>query len=290
MVLWGTSLVFLWFILRWRHLSQEVTFKPIIKRDLSGLLVRTLVLCNTLFFIQHIMDFQYLLLGSALPENMTYAEYAHRGAYPLIVTTLLAASFVLLCVRSGTENHQSRFMRWNVYLWLLQNIALTGFTIWRLVLYIEAYGLTRWRLATALWIILIAIGLLLIILRIHWNRENHWLISANVRSTACICALCSLLNIDGFIADWNIERALHLYHKSDSTNMIMRKSFLDIEYLEKLGPAALPALRRLRAALPATNKELTETILHLERQTSHQLSTWRGWNWTAHQNQPDSLN
>jgi hypothetical protein len=34
---------------------------------------------------------------------MTLAEYAHRGAYPLIVTALLAALFVLIAFRQGSE-------------------------------------------------------------------------------------------------------------------------------------------------------------------------------------------
>jgi hypothetical protein len=52
---------------------------------------RSLVLFNVLFALQTGLDLVYLWGGVALPDGLTYAEYAHRGAYPLIATALLAA-------------------------------------------------------------------------------------------------------------------------------------------------------------------------------------------------------
>ena len=49
------------------------------------------------------MDFVYLWGGKTLPDGMSYAEYAHRGAYPLIATALLAGAFVLVALRPGSE-------------------------------------------------------------------------------------------------------------------------------------------------------------------------------------------
>jgi Domain of unknown function (DUF4173) len=63
--------------------------------------MRSLVLFNALFALQTVLDLTYLWGGAALPDNMTYASYAHRGAYPLIATALLAAGFVLLAMRPG---------------------------------------------------------------------------------------------------------------------------------------------------------------------------------------------
>ena len=39
---------------------------------------------------------------------MTYAAYAHRGAYPLIVTALIAAGFVLAALRPGSATSAMR--------------------------------------------------------------------------------------------------------------------------------------------------------------------------------------
>jgi hypothetical protein len=62
---------------------------------------RALILCNALFALQSVLDLTYLWGGAALPNGMSHAQYAHRGAYPLIVTALLAAGFALIAMRPG---------------------------------------------------------------------------------------------------------------------------------------------------------------------------------------------
>jgi hypothetical protein len=62
---------------------------------------RSLILFNVLFVLQTGLDLAYLWGGFSLPDGMSHAEYAHRGAYPLIVTALLAAGFVLIAMRPG---------------------------------------------------------------------------------------------------------------------------------------------------------------------------------------------
>ena len=62
---------------------------------------RSLILFNVLFALQSALDLTYLWGGATLPHGMTYAYYAHRGAYPLIATALLAAGFVLIAMRPG---------------------------------------------------------------------------------------------------------------------------------------------------------------------------------------------
>lgn len=54
-------------------------------------LLRALVVFNAIFAVQTLLDAAYLWGGVALPDGLSYAAYAHRGAYPLIVTALLAA-------------------------------------------------------------------------------------------------------------------------------------------------------------------------------------------------------
>ena len=60
---------------------------------------RSLILFNALFALQTGLDLAYLWGGANLPDGMSHAEYAHRGAYPLIATALLAAGFVLIAMR-----------------------------------------------------------------------------------------------------------------------------------------------------------------------------------------------
>nr|WP_280526934.1 ATP-binding protein [Rhizobium ruizarguesonis] len=59
-------------------------------------LLRSPLLFNALFAVQTLLDLVYLWGGADLPDHMSHAEYAHRGAYPLIATALLAAGFILV--------------------------------------------------------------------------------------------------------------------------------------------------------------------------------------------------
>ena len=72
---------------------------------------RSLILFNLLFAIQTALDLTYLWGGANLPNGMSYAEYAHRGAYPLIVTALLAAGFALIAMRPSGPAETSRLIR-----------------------------------------------------------------------------------------------------------------------------------------------------------------------------------
>jgi hypothetical protein len=93
---------------------------------------RSLILFNALFALQTGLDLTYLWGGANLPDGMSHAEYAHRGAYPLIVTALLAAGFVLVAMRPNGPAEHSRLIRPLVLLWTAQNVLLVVSSIFRL--------------------------------------------------------------------------------------------------------------------------------------------------------------
>ena len=105
-------------------------------------ILRSLILFNLLFAIQTVLDVTYLWGNAKLPDDISYASYAHRGAYPLILTALLAAGFVLAAMKPGGPAEQSAIIRPLVYLWVAQNVLLVASSILRLDLYVEIYLLT----------------------------------------------------------------------------------------------------------------------------------------------------
>ncbi len=235
-------------------------------------ILRALLAFNLLFGVQTVLDLFYLWGGVTLPDGMTCAEYAHRGAYPLIATVLLAAGFVLLIFQPGQSPESVRWSRRLVYLWLLQNVFLIISAGWRLLLYVDAYSLTRLRVAAAIWMVLIACGLLWIIIRIATGRSNLWLINVNAVTAVVMLFFCSFVNMDGLIASFNVrhsEEVLGAGHPS-----------IDVEYLAELGYDTLPALIWLkdRASEPLNN-ELDWYLPLLTAQLEEDLSDWRGWTW-----------
>ena len=168
---------------------------------------RSLVLFNALFALQSGLDLTYLWGGASLPDGMSHAEYAHRGAYPLIVTALLAAGFVLIAMRPGGPAEHSRLIRPLVLAWIGQNILLVISSIFRLDLYVAAYSLTYLRLAAFIWMILVATGLLLILIQIVLKKPNSWLLTANAVSLALVLYGCCFINVPRLVASYNVEHS-----------------------------------------------------------------------------------
>ena len=84
-------------------------------------------------------------------------------------------------MRPGSNAERSPLMRALVFLWVGQNVLLVVSSILRLDLYVETYLLTYWRVAAFIWMLIVAVGLILIVVRIVTYRSNAWLISANAR-------------------------------------------------------------------------------------------------------------
>ena len=118
------------------------------------------------------------------PISVTLAAYAHRGAYPLIATALLAGVFVLVTLRPGSDTAAVPLIRRLVVLWVGQNVFLVASSILRTLDYVDAYSLTRLRVAALLWMALVAVGLSLILWRMLSGKSATWLINANALAGA----------------------------------------------------------------------------------------------------------
>jgi hypothetical protein len=230
-------------------------------------ILRSLILFNLLFAVQTILDAVYLWGNATLPADISYASYAHRGAYPLIVTALLAAGFVLAAMRPGGPAEQSRVIRPLVYLWVAQNVLLVLSSILRLDLYVQIYLLTWWRVAAFIWMILVAFGLLLIVARIILNRSNDWLIRANLVALTATLYACSLINFAAIIADYNVSHSREANGKG---------VWIDMNYLFSLGPQALPAIDRA-IALRGIDPTLVSRRGCLVEQHMKDTAFWRSW-------------
>lgn len=234
-----------------------------------GAIARALLLFNLLFAVQSVLDLTYLWGGVALPDGISYASYAHRGAYPLIVTALLAAGFVLVAMHPGGPAERVPAIRVMVFAWIAQNVMLVLSSILRLDLYVQVYSLTWWRVAAFIWMVVVALGLLLIVVRIAAHRSNRWLILANCSTLALVAYICAFVNFPALIADFNVT------HSRELSGRGVR---LDFGYLVGLGQQALPAIDRYLAhTRQADSPTLGQPRQHLAEMQREGLSSWRGW-------------
>lgn len=196
----------------------------------------SLVMFNALFAMQNLMDSAFLWGGVKLPGSMTLAQYAHRGAYPLVVTALLAAAFVLVALRPGSQTAAHPWVRRLVMLWIGQNLFLVGSAMLRTWDYVESYDLTVLRIAALLWMVLVAAGLMLVLWRMLREKRGAWLINANLMTSGALLFAVCFVDLGAMAAEWNVRHAREI----DGTG-----AKLDLCYLDELGESALVPLARL---------------------------------------------
>lgn len=258
-----------------RTILADPTASPVLK-DIDALfgqaaILRSLILFNILFSAQTVMDFAYLWGGVALPDGMTHAAYAHRGAWPLIFTALLAAGFVLVAMRRGGPAETSRLIEPLVLLWIGQNVVLVLSAILRLDLYVAAYSLTYLRVAAFIWMGLVGCGLMLIVARIRLRRSNGWLLQMNAAALAVTLYACCFIDFPDLIARYNL-----------ASNLVGEGTRgMDVSYIEGLGPAAIPAVDDfLRTANPRARDVHAVARLRGRMIAAYRVEKrdWRSWN------------
>lgn len=247
-------------------------------------ILRSLVLFNALFALQTLLDIAYLWGGVALPDGMSYAAYAHRGAYPLVVTALLAALFVMVAMRPAGASERHRLVRPLVLVWVGQNIMLMISSVLRLDLYVEAYSLTWLRLVAFIWMLLVALGLVLIIVQIVGRKSVNWLVSANAAALALALYAFCFVNTPAVIANYNFRHSQELRGTG---------SRLDAAYLTSLGPQVIPAFDRYTPRIAAVGRTVPNSTWswnpnrlpgnreYMADRHRREQADWRAWGFRA---------
>jgi hypothetical protein len=241
MIFWLMLFALAWSVLRPRVARRLIpTFDGSGDLPLPGVSVASvtlsLILFNALFAIQNGLDIAYLSRALPFPAGMTMTEYVHRGAYPLIVTALLAALFVLVTLRPGSSTAAVPMIRRLVVLWIFQNLILVGSSVQRTLEYVDTSMLTTLRIQALAWMALVAAGLVFICWRMFGEKSASWLINTNLGVAGLVLTTFCFVDEGELAAQWNVR------HAREVTGIGRN---LDLCYLYGLGPSALLPLIEL---------------------------------------------
>lgn len=281
---WLFVLAIVWPSLRPRAWATRIaTVIPEAEVTLPGAslpsVVISLALFNLVFAVENALDIAFLWSGAPLPAGVSLAEYAHRGAYPLIVTALLAGVFVLATLKPGSVTASRPFVRRMVVLWVAQNLFLVASSILRTCDYVAVYMLTAWRIAAFAWMGLVALGLVLICWRMLSARSARWLINANALAAALILTATSIVDLDAVAAQWNVRHAREV----GGTGVA-----LDLCQLNQIGSSALMPLIELEARplAPAFRDRVRSARTQIlygngdwQVGVERRQADWRTWTW-----------
>lgn len=268
--------------------SQNTTLladgKPLLAPILGfGEAATMLISVNLLFAIFVAVQFRYFFGGLANivtgPTGLTYAEYARRGFFELVivaVTTLIF--FVLLSELSRREKgrQQTWFSGLAIGLFLLVAVILVS-AFQRLLLLEQAYGFSRLRTYPHVFMIWLGILLLAIVVLEMLGRQRAFALAVLLAVVGFTLSL-PLLNVDAFITRSNIQS-----HTSERV--------LDNFYLASLSDDAVPELvSAYQRALDSGDADLFEKIAialacHFSDTPPDPALVWQAWNWPGRQAQ-----
>jgi hypothetical protein len=186
--------------------------KPFVKPFL-GMIETSIIMVaiNLLFLTFVILQFTYLFGGSEniSIEGFTYAEYARRGFFELLAVALI--SLGLFYVLSQVTCREKRTQRWLFSILGVVLIAQVGVILasayTRLMLYEQAYGFTRLRTFTHLFILWMGC-LLVAVVVLELARKLNRLPLVLILFIFGFGVTVNLFNVDRFITEQNVSRAM----------------------------------------------------------------------------------
>ena len=185
--------------------------------------------------------FLYIHVSELRAASASYAESAREGFFQLVQVAFIT---MLVTLPALTIHPDSPAIRALGALATLLTMGIVASAVWRMALYIRAYGWTLLRMVT-LWGIL-AITAAMLAALVKCARPGVRVCKALTVFAIITWILFNYANVDARIAQLNIAA-----HRSGALEK------LDPNYLAHLSPDALPALRELAAAEPGYNKALT---------------------------------
>jgi len=271
---WLIAFLSIWPLVR-RHQTRlppaQSMALPKMLRLTDRVSLNALIGFNLLFAVQNVSDLLYLWGGVGLPDGMTYADYAHRGAYALMLASLLAAGFSLLTARRGGPMERVPRLHPLLLLWAGQCLFLVLSALFRLDLYIEAYALTHFRLAALVWMGLVGLGFGLILIWLLRGASMAWLVKSNAAALLLTLYAACFIDADAIVARYNFSHCQEIAGTGPS---------FDTSYLLKLGPGALLDVIDAQAQFPHGSpiwRALVEKQRQLQRQLANAPHSWRGW-------------
>jgi hypothetical protein len=252
--------------------EEKTWLPPFLSFTESAIVLGSVVILFVAFVI---IQFQYFFGGQAniSIEGYTYSEYARKGFGELVTVAFFSLLLLLglgAITRRETENQRRALM------------LIAAFR--RLALYEAAYGFSRLRTYTNVFMIWLGLLLLALVILEILHRERAIGLAMVLAALGFIVSL-SLLNVDAFIVKQNVQREIRA--TSDKA-FAKNRADLDTQYFMDLSEDAVPPLVSAfrTKSIPAPVKEKIGMALackryqweHDQRQYPWQSFHFSRWN------------
>ena len=226
--------------------EEEPFIQPFLSSVESGIVLSSVLL---LFFTFIILQFRYFFFNqTAIAEfGFSYSEYARRGFGELIAVSVISLALILSlsAVTKVSKEREKHLLSWMYTGLAAGNLVILVSAFMRLSLYESAYGFTRLR--TYSHVFIIWLGLLLVAVSvIIWKNKTRLFANVLLAMAIGFSATLNLLNPDAFIVRQNVKRTAG-------------NETLDSPYLASLSSDAVPTLVDL-FNIPGQSAEIKRDI------------------------------
>ena len=238
-----------------------------------------------LFVAFVIVQFQYFFGGQANIniEGYTFSEYARRGFGELVMVAFFSLLLLLglgAITRRETETRRRTFSVLGITLVGLLIVMLIA-AFQRLVLYEAAYGFSRLRTYTHVFMLWLGVLLVAVVVLEVLRRERLMGLAMILAALGFIVSL-NVLNVDAFIVRQNVQREIR---STTDKAFAQDRADLDAQYFLDLSDDAIPPLVDAfqSHSVPDPVKEKIGAALACkwyERQQAESQTSWQGFHFS----------
>ncbi|MBR3965734.1 MAG: DUF4173 domain-containing protein [Clostridia bacterium] len=214
------------------------------------------ILIYLLFFVSQ-LDYYLSAFSGKLPEGMTYSSYAKNGFFQLCAVAVINF-LIIICISifgKKKDGEAPLALRIVNSVFSVATLVLIATAFSKMVIYIEAYGLTLLRVLPSAFMVFLAIVFVTVLIKQFVKKTNVVIVS--LISAILICGILAFADVDGVIAKYNTDRYLagELEH-------------FEIGMLSDLGDMGIVQLDRITRESPdidirfKAEKHLDEAILY----------------------------
>ena len=256
--------------------EEKPRFAPFLGFTESTIVLGSVVILFAAFVA---IQFQYFFGGQTNIhiDSYTYAEYARKGFGELVTVAFFSLLLLLglgAITRRDTEAQRRTFSALGVGLVGLVLVMLVS-AFQRLALYESAYGFSRLRAYTHVFMIWLALLLVVVVVLEIMRRERSAGLAMVLAALGFVVSL-TLLNVDSFIVKQNVRREIR---GAADKSLTQGRVDLDAQYFLDLSDDAVPALASAfqNKSLPVPVREKVGAALFCKRYDREHSVTNSAW-------------
>ena len=193
-----------------------------------------IALCYCLYLFSQLAYFFSAFKGFLPDGEITYAQYARKGFFEMCVIAVINLVLVLVALliarkKDGKVNCAVKALATFIGAFTMVIIATA---ISKMVLYIDAYGMTVLRVTTSAFMVFLCVLFICIILRIYMANIN--IVKVALLTAGCIVLALGTVNVNAICARYNYES-----YQSGKLDTI------DVDALYDLGEEGIPYVVKL---------------------------------------------